>query len=81
MAVYKSEFRHLRERSRCLRFLQKGEAWLQPGAKQGSVLLDGGEQGVHVARQVAGGLSVHALHVHCEEGEARGLSRAGLAHE
>ncbi len=45
MAVYKSEFRHLRERSRCLRFLQKGEAWLQPGAKQGSVLLDGGEQG------------------------------------
>jgi hypothetical protein len=23
--------------------------------------------------QVAGGLSVHALHVHCEEGEARGL--------
>ena len=25
------------------------------------------------ARQVAGGLSVHALHVHCEEGEARGL--------
>ena len=24
-------------------------------------------------RQVADGLPVHALHVHCEEGEARGL--------
>ncbi|WP_292893202.1 DUF6456 domain-containing protein [Nitratireductor sp.] len=45
MAVYKEELRHARERSRCLRFLQKGEAWLQPGAKEGSMLLDGGERG------------------------------------
>ncbi|MFC5583989.1 DUF6456 domain-containing protein [Nitratireductor kimnyeongensis] len=45
MAVKREELRHARERCRCLRFLQKGVAWLQPGAKEASVLLDGGERG------------------------------------
>ncbi|WP_367715400.1 DUF6456 domain-containing protein [Nitratireductor sp. GISD-1A_MAKvit] len=45
MAALKAELRVARDRRRALRFLQKGPAWRQNGARPNTVLLDGGERG------------------------------------
>ncbi|MBY8918088.1 hypothetical protein KUG85_10365 [Nitratireductor sp. L1-7-SE] len=78
MAVFKEEVRHARERRRCLRFLQKGPAWQQRGAKGGCVLLDGGERGtVSVSLAVLGALEKDDL-LRRTEGKVA-LSAAGVA--
>ncbi|MDV2966942.1 DUF6456 domain-containing protein [Nitratireductor aquimarinus] len=79
MAVMKDDVRQRREFQRALRFLQKGPAWLQRGAKTGAVLLDGGERGtISIARDVLERLSRDDLV--SRDGERVKLTQAGSAH-
>lgn len=78
MAALKTDLRAARDRLRALRFLQKGPAWRQPGARPGTALLDGGERGtISISLEVLRRMEREDL-VRCK-GDRVALSGAGSA--